>query len=76
MKVSVIAHPNSKKPRVEKDLFGTLHVYVNEPPLEGKANQAVRELLSEFFKVSKSQVTLITGQRAKVKVFEINNFSL
>ena len=43
MIITVIAHPNSKKPRVEKDLFGTLHIYVSQPPLEGKANKAVAD---------------------------------
>jgi uncharacterized protein len=71
MKISIIAHPNARKPRIEKDLLGTLHVYVNAPPLEGKANQAVIEALSEYFKVKKSSVFLISGQKSKNKVFEI-----
>ncbi|MBI4097943.1 MAG: DUF167 domain-containing protein, partial [Candidatus Levybacteria bacterium] len=41
MKITIIAHPNSKRPRVEKDLFGGLHVYVSESPLEGRANNAI-----------------------------------
>lgn len=71
MKVLVIAHPNSKKPRIEKDLLATLHIYVREPPLEGKANQAVIEALAEYFKVKKSAVVLSLGQKSKNKVFEI-----
>jgi len=71
VKISVIAHPNSKRPRVEKDLLETLHVFVSEPPLEGRANQAVLEALAEYFKVKKSQLTLISGQKSKNKVFEI-----
>jgi uncharacterized protein YggU (UPF0235/DUF167 family) len=37
MQVTVIVHPNSKKPRIDTDLLGTLHIYVSAPPLEGKA---------------------------------------
>ena len=33
LKISVTVHPNSRKPRIEKDLFGALHVYVSAPPL-------------------------------------------
>lgn len=73
MKVSVIAHPNTKKPRIEKDLLGTLHVYVNEPPLEGKANRAVTEALAEYFRVAKGKVVLVSGEKSKNKVFEIIN---
>jgi uncharacterized protein len=71
MKVCVIVHPNSKKPRIEKDLFGSLHVYVHEPPLEGKANAAVQEVLADYFEVSKSRVQLLKGQATKHKIFEI-----
>lgn len=71
MKVNVIAHPNAKKPRIEKDLLGTIHVYVHEPPLEGKANNAVRETLANYFEVKKSSVILISGEKSKNKLFEI-----
>jgi uncharacterized protein YggU (UPF0235/DUF167 family) len=71
MKVSIIAHPNSKKPRIEKDLFDDLHVYVSEPPLEGKANNAIRVALADYFKVKKSAVLIISGEKSKNKVFEI-----
>lgn len=71
MKLTVFVHPNSKKPRIDKDLLGSLHVYVNQPPLEGKANKAVVEALAKEFKVSKSQVLLVRGEKSKVKIFEI-----
>jgi uncharacterized protein len=71
MKITIIAHPNSKKPRVEKDLLGTLHVYVNAPPLEGKANMAVIEALSKHFNVKKSCIMFIAGKKSKIKTFEI-----
>lgn len=71
MKISVIVHPNSKKPRIEKDLLETLHVYVNEPPLEGKANKAVIEALAEHFQVKRGTVALLSGHKSKNKLFEI-----
>ena len=71
MKVSIIAHPNSRKPRIEKDLLETIHVYINEPPLEGKANRAVIEALSEYFKVKRNCVRLLSGEKTKNKLFEI-----
>lgn len=72
MKVSVIAHPNSKNPRVETDLLGTIHVYVSQPPLEGRANAAVRDALAEYFKTKKSGVQMVSGEKSKVKVFEVS----
>ncbi|MGI5826784.1 MAG: DUF167 domain-containing protein [Patescibacteria group bacterium] len=71
MKVNIIAHPNARKPRIEEDLLGTLHVYVSEPPLEGKANKAVVEALADHFKVKKNQVMLVSGKKSKNKVVEV-----
>lgn len=72
MKVTIIAHPNAKRPRIEKDLLGTLHVFVNAPPLEGRANQAVIEALADYFKVKKGNVLLTSGLKSKIKHFEIS----
>lgn len=71
MKVTIIAHPNSKKPRIEKDLLGTFHTYINQPPLEGKANKAIVEILSKYFNVKQNSVILISGGKSKKKVFEV-----
>ena len=71
MKVSVIAHPGSRKPRIEEDLFGSLHVYVAEPALEGRANEAVRKSLAEHLKASRSSVVLVKGHKSKQKIFEV-----
>lgn len=71
MKIEVIVHPNAKRPRIENDLLGMIHVYVNAPPLEGKANISVVEALAEFFKTKKSKVILLKGTKSKNKIFEV-----
>ncbi len=65
MRINIIAHPNSKKPRIEKDLLGEVHVYVSEPPLEGKANNAIREALAKYFKVKSTSNTYFWGKIKK-----------
>lgn len=71
MKITVLTHPNSKLPRVEKDLAGQLHVYVAAAPLEGKANVAVITALADYFNCRKSAICMVSGQKSKHKVFEI-----
>ena len=71
MKVTIVAHPNAKKPRIEKDMLGTLHIYVNQPPLEGKANKAIIESLAKFFNTKKNKIMLLSGEKSKNKLFEI-----
>ena len=75
MKLSIIAHPNSKKPRVEKDMLGAVHVYVREPPLEGKANKAIIEALAKHLQIKKSQIALLSGEKSKTKTFFIQSSS-
>ena len=43
---------------------GDLHAYVTAPPLENKANIAVRDLIAKRFDVAKSEVTLVRGARS------------
>lgn len=73
MKITVIAHPNAKNPRIERDLLGNLHIYAHEPPLAGKANRAVVDALAHFFHTKRSSVILLHGERSKGKVFNIDN---
>jgi len=72
MILTIIAHPNSKKPRIEKDLMGTLHVYVNKPQLENKANEAVLKDLAKYLEIKKNQLILVSGEKSKTKTFEIS----
>jgi hypothetical protein len=71
MRINVLVHPNSKKPRVEKDILGQLNVYVSAPPIEGRANKAVIEALAQHFKTKKDSISLVSGQKSKLKLFEI-----
>ncbi len=72
MDIEIIAHVNSKKPRTEKDLFGTLHVYVKEPAMEGRANLAITQSLAKHFNTNPSSVALLRGHKSKKKFFRID----
>lgn len=69
--VSVIAHPRSKKPRIEQDEEGVLHVYVHAQSRDGKANAQIISALASHFSVPKSLILLKRGITAKTKTFEI-----
>ena len=71
MKITVIAHPNAKKARVELDSQQVLNVYIHPSAIEGKANSAVVEALAEYFHKKKSAIFLLQGHKSKIKVFEI-----
>lgn len=49
----------------------TYKVSVKEAPVAGKANQAIIRALADYFNTSISQITLISGQTSKQKIFRI-----
>jgi uncharacterized protein YggU (UPF0235/DUF167 family) len=72
MKVKVIAHPGSFKPRIEEKEDG-LHVYVHDQPEDDRANKAIVLALAQHFEVPPFEVELKTGHTSKVKFFEIHD---
>lgn len=70
MKIQVVVHSNAKHPRIE-DRAGMLHIYVFQPPVEGKANEAVRVALAKHFGLNKSQIVPARGEKSKIKIFQI-----
>lgn len=71
MIVYVEAHPSSKKEELIVKGENHFKVYIKEPPIEGKANKAIIEVLSKNLKVPKSTILLKKGKKGKIKVFEI-----
>jgi hypothetical protein len=48
-----------------------LRVKVTAPPVEGRANEAVVELLAEGLRVPKSSIRIVAGERAPLKTLEV-----
>ncbi|PIU00972.1 MAG: hypothetical protein COT74_00225 [Bdellovibrionales bacterium CG10_big_fil_rev_8_21_14_0_10_45_34] len=71
MKISVSVKTNSKVESVEKQNDGSYIVRVHVPPVDGKANERIRELLSKHFGLPKSSVELVSGVRGKKKIFSL-----
>ena len=73
MKISTRLKPNSRhREEVVVGSDGTYIIYTKAPAIEGRANVAAIKLLAQHFGVSKSQVRLLRGARAKHKVFLID----
>jgi len=71
MKIFVKAKPLAKEEYIKKIDELNYIVAVKEPPKKGKANQAIKKLLAEYFTVSQSQVIIKSGEKNKQKVIEI-----
>ncbi len=71
MKISVTVKPNSKKEGVVVSEVGVYTVRVSAPPVDGKANARVIELVARHFGVPKSRVSIARGTLGKKKIIEI-----
>ena len=71
MTIEVKVKPGSKKEEVVSAGEALFRVSVKERAVEGKANEAVRYALAEYFKVSRSKVRFLSGLKSKTKKFEI-----
>jgi len=51
---------------------GALKVALTAPPVDGAANEALRKLLAKTLGVSKSDVEIIRGDRARIKLLRVD----
>jgi uncharacterized protein (TIGR00251 family) len=72
MRISVRVKPNARKNEVRKLDDGTYLVSVAAPPVDGKANAGVIELLSDHFGKPKSRIAIVRGASGREKVVEIS----
>lgn len=63
---------NSKQQIIEEALDGSLTIHLKSPPVDGKANKELIEILAKRFDVSKSQIKIKSGLSSKTKLIEID----
>jgi len=73
MIVTIKVIPNAKKNEVSEEGENRLRIRTTAPALGGRANKALIELLAEFFKVKKSSIRIIRGEKSREKVVEITS---
>jgi uncharacterized protein (TIGR00251 family) len=68
IQVRVILRAKRNEVKGEGNVF---KVYLTAPPVEGKANKLLVELLSRHFNLRKSQIRIIKGEKARDKIVRI-----
>jgi uncharacterized protein len=71
MKLTVKVKPNARKNEVKRADDGTLTICVTVPPIEGRANEKLIELLSEFLEKPRRCISIVAGFKGKTKIVEI-----
>ena len=68
---AVKIHPRAKKNAITGEVGGALKVALTAPPVDGKANHACIELFAKLLKVTRSSVTIASGQRSRNKIIRV-----
>lgn len=67
VRVAVHVQPRARKTRIVGQHGDTLKIQLASPPVDGKANAALRDFLAETFELPRAQVSLVSGQRSRAK---------
>lgn len=70
------AQPGAKRNCMVGEHGGALKVAVQAPPEDGKANDAILDLLRKSFGISKQQIELVSGHTSRDKKFLLTGITL
>jgi uncharacterized protein (TIGR00251 family) len=73
--LAIRAQPGARRNAVLGEQAGALKVAVTAPPEDGRANEAIVELLRDVFGWKRSQIELVSGYTNRNKVVLIRNVS-
>ena len=71
-RIAVRVQPGAKRDEIAGQRRGALLVRVTAPPMEGKANDAMRKLLAKRLGIAPGRVSIVRGASARDKVVEID----
>ncbi|HEX7498926.1 MAG TPA: DUF167 domain-containing protein [Polyangia bacterium] len=71
MTIDIAVKPRSSREGVGPVQADRLVLAVNAPPVDGKANEAVVQVLAETFGVPRSAVTIVRGEAGRKKTIRI-----
>ena len=73
MKIQVKVHARSKRESITELPDGSYKIEVKEPPVDGKANIAICNIVASYFKKHKREVRVLLGETNNKKVIEIDD---
>ncbi len=72
---AVRVHPRARKNAVTGEVGDALKLSLTAPPIDGKANQACIEFFANLLKLSRSSVTIASGESSRNKVIRVAGLS-
>ncbi len=69
----VRVQPRAKRTRILGIQDGRLKVALASPPIDGRANEELREFFAEVFSVRRNAVVVLTGEHSRYKLILISH---
>ena len=76
VRFSVRLQPRASKNEISGLQGSSIKVRVTAPPVDGLANQALIDFLSDLLGVSRRNVCIVSGQSSRTKVVEVGEVDL
>jgi hypothetical protein len=67
--------PRARRNEIVGERGGALVVRVTAPPVDGRANAALRKMIAKRAGVAAGRVTLIRGQRSREKLVRVDGLA-
>lgn len=72
VKLHIRVKAGSRKNEIVKTQDGMILIKVKAPAIEGKANKALVNFLSEQLNIAQSKIAIVKGENSPFKTIEIN----
>jgi uncharacterized protein (TIGR00251 family) len=72
---AIKVHPRARKNAITGELGDVLKLSLTSPPIEDRANDACIEFFANLLKLSRSSVTIASGQTSRRKVVRVSGLS-
>ena len=69
-KYQITVKPGSSQEKIIETAPDRLIVYLHAQPHDGAANTALIKLLSKYFKIPKTSITIVHGAKSHTKIIE------
>lgn len=73
--ISVRLTPNASKDEILGYCDDYVKIKISAPPNENKANKKLISFISDFFNVAKSDVSMISGDKSRLKRIAVKNIN-
>ena len=74
LQLKIYLQPGAKKSEIVGKHGDSIKIKVQSPPIDGKANEALINFLSEKLSISKSSISITAGLKSRFKTVCIKNY--